>query len=131
MKEEEEYRGAIDRYLRGNADMSLSSSNEVWCQFPFLLSFPSSKVSNGTVQSQLFIWSLPFYCSNSMAIESNFFMFIVRKINLRFIGLLISIFWIRKGCVRRLIKNLPIIHAEFQNYNYFEGGERTEKDGSI
>jgi hypothetical protein len=29
MKEEEEYRGAIDRYLRGNADMSLSSSNEV------------------------------------------------------------------------------------------------------
>ncbi|KAL9338212.1 hypothetical protein Peur_069981 [Populus x canadensis] len=26
--EEEEYRGAIDRYLRGNADMSLSSSNE-------------------------------------------------------------------------------------------------------
>jgi hypothetical protein len=29
IKEEEEYRGAIDRYLRGNADMSLSSSNEV------------------------------------------------------------------------------------------------------
>jgi hypothetical protein len=27
IKEEEEYRGAIDRYLRGNADMS--SSNEV------------------------------------------------------------------------------------------------------
>jgi len=66
-----------------------------------------------------------------MAIESNFFMFIVRKINLRFIVLLISIFWIRKSCVRRLIKYLAIIHAEFQNYNYFEGGERTEKDGSI
>lgn len=29
IKEEEEYRGAIDRYLRGNADMSLLSSNEV------------------------------------------------------------------------------------------------------
>jgi hypothetical protein len=29
IKEEEEYRGAIDRYLRGNADMSLSSSSEV------------------------------------------------------------------------------------------------------
>jgi hypothetical protein len=29
IKEEEECRGAIDRYLRGNADMSLSSSNEV------------------------------------------------------------------------------------------------------
>ncbi|KAG6747289.1 hypothetical protein POTOM_049685 [Populus tomentosa] len=28
IKEEEEYRGAIDRYLRGNADMSLLSSNE-------------------------------------------------------------------------------------------------------
>jgi hypothetical protein len=29
IKEEEEYREAIDRYLRGNADMSLSSSTEV------------------------------------------------------------------------------------------------------
>jgi len=44
IKEEEEYREAIDRYLRGNADMSLSSSNEVWCQFPFSPSFSSSKV---------------------------------------------------------------------------------------
>ena len=42
IKEEEEYREAIDRYLRGNADMSLSSSNEV--QFPFSISFSSSKV---------------------------------------------------------------------------------------
>ncbi|KAJ6875983.1 hypothetical protein NC652_035375 [Populus alba x Populus x berolinensis] len=29
IKEEEEYRGAIDRYLRGNADMSPLSSYEV------------------------------------------------------------------------------------------------------
>ncbi|KAJ6869450.1 hypothetical protein NC651_034249 [Populus alba x Populus x berolinensis] len=29
IKEDEEYRGAIDRYLRGNADMSPSSSSEV------------------------------------------------------------------------------------------------------
>ena len=45
IKEEEEYREAIDRYLRGNTKMSC-------------------KVSNGTVQNQLFIWSMPFYCTS-------------------------------------------------------------------
>jgi hypothetical protein len=42
IKEEEEYREAIDRYLRGNADMSLSSSMR--CDANFLSRYPFPQV---------------------------------------------------------------------------------------